>query len=141
MVLFIHNAGLSMVLVLCHHVKIHIGPYEQQSIFDGHTLPRRKVQKCLHAIWNDPMPEYSHLLDTPMTQLTIWLAQLCEGRIWGNHDQELDEFVNPQMLFHDGSYPVHQIFWHANIDVMKYIAHTNSGWRDACHFPYDAFRF
>jgi len=136
-ILYILDRGPSMVLVLCHKVKIHKVLDAQHRISEGNLLPCWRIQKSPGSSCNGHALVCFHLLTTPLRQPAVLLVELSITRIWRYHPQELVEYVDSGMLFEDGHYPVNQMLDYTDIDGKKNFKYGTSRQRDAFHLPQD----
>jgi len=81
------GCGFSMVLVLCHNVKIQSVLDSQQGFCDGNPVDRQRVWKSCNKNWNNHLLEWFLLLPTTLHHLAIWLVESSEDGIWRNHRQ------------------------------------------------------
>jgi len=139
-ILILLDCGLSMVLVLCHMVRIHHVLEAQQGICEGNCLACQRVWKSLYENWYNPTPDCSHLHTTWLHHLAILVVESSEARIWGHYRPELIESGDPGMWFKEGRYPVHRTLKHTEVEGIKNIRYDNSCRRDAFHIPDDTFR-
>lgn len=138
-ILHVLDRVLSMVPVLCHNVIIHKVLDVHHGFCEGYSLGQQGVQNRCRKHWDNPTPEYSSHLNTPLCHMAIWYVQWSETRIWIYHCAEMVEFGDPGILFHEGHYPVYQMLQHTEIDGMKNNGSDNCRWWDVFDIPDDIF--
>jgi len=136
-ILNVLDHGFSVVLVLCHEVKIHKSIDNQMGISGGNALARWRVWNRRCKNWSNHASGCFQLLTTPLGHFATWLIESSQARIWRHHRAELVKFFDHGMLLETGHHPVYQMLSHTKTYGMKNIGYNNHRRRDTFHIPDD----